>query len=112
MEDLYASDAAWLEDLEKLKTLGAKLPEYDGKLSASAQTLLEYQKLGEEISVLLDSLANYAQRKSDEDTRNAVYQDPVSYTHLDVYKRQQWGSEASFLILTEPVVPRRKPMRP
>ena len=75
MEDLYASDAAWLEDLEKLKTLGAKLPEYAGKLSASAQTLLEYQKLGEEISVLLDSLANYAQRKSDEDTRNAVYQD-------------------------------------
>ena len=34
MEDLYASDAAWLEDLEKLKTLGAKLPEYAGKLSA------------------------------------------------------------------------------
>ncbi len=63
------------QDLEKLKGLGAKLPEYAGKLSASAQTLLEYQKLGEEISVLLDSLANYAQRKSDEDTRNAVYQD-------------------------------------
>ena len=75
MEDLYASDEAWLEDLEKLKGLGAKLPEYAGKLSASAQTLLEYQKLGEEISVLLDSLANYAQRKSDEDTRNAVDQD-------------------------------------
>lgn len=75
IEDLYASNEAWIQDLEKLKTLGAKLPEYAGKLSASAQTLLEYQKLGEEISVLLDSLANYAQRKSDEDTRNAVYQD-------------------------------------
>lgn len=75
IEDLYASDEAWMQDLEKLKGLGAKLPEYAGKLSASAQTLLEYQKLGEEISVLLDSLANYAQRKSDEDTRNAVYQD-------------------------------------
>ena len=75
MEDLYASDAAWLEDLEKLKTLGAKLPEYAGKLAKSAQILLEYQKLGEEISVLLDSLANYAQRKSDEDTRSSVYQD-------------------------------------
>ena len=75
IEDLYASNEAWIQDLEKLKGLGAKLPEYAGKLSASAQTLLEYQKLGEEISVLLDSLANYAQRKSDEDTRNAVYQD-------------------------------------
>lgn len=75
IEDLYASDEAWMQDLEKLKGLGAKLPEYAGKLAKSAQTLLEYQKLGEEISVLLDSLANYAQRKSDEDTRNAVYQD-------------------------------------
>ena len=75
IEDLYASDEAWMQDLEKLKGLGAKLPEYAGKLSASAQTLMEYQRLGEEISVLLDSLANYAQRKSDEDTRNAVYQD-------------------------------------
>lgn len=26
MEDLYASDAAWLEDLEKLKTLGREAP--------------------------------------------------------------------------------------
>ena len=75
IEDLYASDALWLADLEKLKTLSAKLPGYAGKLSASASALLEYQKLGEEISVLLDSLANYAQRKSDEDTRNPVYQD-------------------------------------
>ena len=36
IEDLYASDEAWMQDLEKLKGLGAKLPEYAGKLSASA----------------------------------------------------------------------------
>lgn len=77
MEDLYKTDADWLLDLETLKTLGAKLPGYAGQISKSAQKLLEYQKLGEEISVLLDSLANYAQRKSDEDTRNPVYQDLV-----------------------------------
>ncbi len=77
MEDLYKTDADWLLDLETLKTLGAKLPGYAGEISKSAQKLLEYQKLGEEISVLLDSLANYAQRKSDEDTRNPVYQDLV-----------------------------------
>ena len=77
IEDLYKTDADWLSDLEKLKTLGAKLPGYAGKISKSAQKLLEYQKLGEEISVLLDSLANYAQRKSDEDTRDPVYQDLV-----------------------------------
>ena len=77
IEDLYVSNEAWMADLEKLKTLGAKLPDYAGKISGSAAALLEYQKLGEEISVLLDSLANYAQRRSDEDTRNAVYQDLV-----------------------------------
>ena len=77
IEDLYASNEAWMADLEKLKTLGAKLPDYAGKISGSAAALLDYQKLGEEISVLLDSLANYAQRRSDEDTRNAVYQDLV-----------------------------------
>lgn len=77
MEDLYKTDADWLLDLETLKTLGAKLPGYAGEISKSAQKLLEYQKLGEKISVLLDSLANYAQRKSDEDTRNPVYQDLV-----------------------------------
>ena len=77
IEDLYKTDADWLSDLETLKALGAKLPGYAGEISKSAQKLLEYQKLGEEISVLLDSLANYAQRKSDEDTRNPVYQDLV-----------------------------------
>ena len=75
IEDLYKTDADWLSDLEKLKALGAKLPGYAGKISKSAQKLLEYQKLGEDISVLLDRLANYAQRKSDEDTRDPVYQD-------------------------------------
>ena len=75
IEDLYETDEAWLSDLEKLKALGARLPGYAGKISADAETLLEYQRLGEEISLLLDSLANYAQRKSDEDTRNPVYQD-------------------------------------
>ena len=77
IEDLYESNDAWMQDLEKLKTLGAKLPGYAGTISKSAGALLAYQKLGEEISVLLDSLANYAQRRSDEDTRNTVYQDLV-----------------------------------
>ena len=81
MEDLYTSDEAWMQDLEKLKGLGAKLPEYAGKLAKSAQTLLEYQKLGEEISVLLDSLANYAQRKSDEDTKKRRLSGPDRQAH-------------------------------
>ena len=93
IEDLYKTDADWLSDLEKLKALGAKLPGYAGKISGSAAELLAYQKLGEDISVLLDSLANYAQRKSDEDTRDPVYQDLVGkLTKLWV----QLGADTAF----------------
>ena len=56
IEDLYETDEAWLSDLEKLKALGARLPGYAGKISADAKTLLEYQRLGEEISLLLTVL--------------------------------------------------------
>ena len=63
IEDLYETDEAWLSDLEKLKALGARLPGYAGKISADAKTLLEYQRLGEEISLLLDSLAKLCAEK-------------------------------------------------
>jgi len=69
LEDLYADTAAWEQDLEKLRGLIHKIPEYKGRLSTDAQMLLRYLRLNEEISVLCDSLANFAQRKSDEDTR-------------------------------------------
>jgi len=74
IEDLYASDELWATDLEKLKTLSARLPDYEGRLGSSAGTLYEFMRLDEELSILLDRLANYAQRRSDEDTRAARYQ--------------------------------------
>lgn len=77
LEDLYATDAAWEEDLKRLKELTREIPAYAGRLSESAAVLLEFEKLDEKAGVLLDSLANYAQRKSDEDTRVAKYQDMV-----------------------------------
>ena len=75
VEDIHYIERGYENFVGKLKALGARLPGYAGKISADAKTLLEYQRLGEDISLLLDSLANYAQRKSDEDTRNPVYQD-------------------------------------
>lgn len=69
LEDIYPDLAAWEQDLEKLRAVVAKIPEYKGRLCAEPEALLEYLRMNEELSVLCDSLANYAQRKSDEDTR-------------------------------------------
>ena len=51
---------------------------FEGRLGESADTLLEYMRLGDDISVLTDSLANYAQRKSDENTADTKYQAMVA----------------------------------
>ncbi|MBS6366796.1 MAG: oligoendopeptidase F [Clostridiales bacterium] len=78
LTDLYASDSDWQKEFEALKELAARIPSYRGTLGKSAGTLLEYAKLDEQIGLLLDRLANYAQRKNDEDTRVAEYQAMVA----------------------------------
>ena len=77
IEDIYPTDEAWKEDLAKLNAIPDRLAAYKGKLGESAETLLGFLRLSDEISVLCDSLANYAQRRSDEDTANSLYQGMV-----------------------------------
>ena len=78
INDIYATDEAWEKDLEKAKAAADRIPEYKGQLCTSAEKLLEYMRYDDELTVLLENLINYAQRKSDEDTREAKYQDMVS----------------------------------
>ncbi|MGN1113960.1 MAG: oligoendopeptidase F [Oscillospiraceae bacterium] len=74
LEDIYATDEAWQEDLKKLSEIGEKICELKGKIGESGENLLNMLRLSDDMSVLCDSLANYAQRKSDEDTANSKYQ--------------------------------------
>lgn len=74
IEDVYASDDLWHTDLEKARSLPQQIIAYKGKLGESAQTLLSFLRLGDEMNVLFDKLYGYAQRKSDEDTTNPTYQ--------------------------------------
>lgn len=74
LEDIYATDEKWAEDLKKLKAMPERIAAFKGRLSESADTLYDFMQLSDEISVLCDSLGNYAQRRSDEDTANAKYQ--------------------------------------
>ena len=77
IEDIFATDEAWETALEELKKFPERIASYKGRLAESADTLLGYLKMCDEISVACDALGNYAQRKSDEDTAVAKYQ---SYT--------------------------------
>lgn len=74
-EDLYESDAAWEKDFETTKELIEKMNEFRGKLCDSSDMLVEFLESLDEIVLKLDSIGNYAQRKTHEDTKNTVYQD-------------------------------------
>ncbi len=74
VEDLYASDEDWKKDLEKIKGMIPRIEAFQGKLSASADNLLAFLQLQDEITVLIDRFANYSMRKADEDTKNTTYQ--------------------------------------
>ena len=74
VEDLYASDELWNEDLVKLQAMAKELAAFAGHLADGADTLLAYLEKLEAANVLGDSLANYCMRKADEDTRVSKYQ--------------------------------------
>ncbi len=78
LEDVYANNDLWKADLEKARALPEQLAAYKGHLGDSAQKLLEFLQLGDSISVLFDALYGYAQRRSDEDTANSLYQGMTS----------------------------------
>lgn len=78
IEDMYPTDEAWEQDLVKAKEMPAKIASYKGLLCKDSAKLLEYLKADDDMTVLLENLINYAQRRNDEDTRDAKYQDMVS----------------------------------
>ncbi len=73
-EDLYPTDEAWEAALAEIPAVQEKLVSYAGKLGINAQDLYDYLYASEMNEVKLSRLANYCMRKSDEDTRNPVYQ--------------------------------------
>ena len=74
IEDIYATDELWEANLEKARGYIPKIAAFAGHLGESAQMLLAYAQMEEEIEVLASDLANYAMRRADEDVRVAKYQ--------------------------------------
>ncbi len=78
LSDLFVSDEAWLEEYEAQKAFPERLEAYRGKLGSSAQVLLEYMRLEDELNVRIGRLHRYASCSSDQDTANSFYQDLIS----------------------------------
>ena len=74
LSSMFPSDEAFEAGLEELKAYCPKLLAFKGKISTSAQALLEFLQLEDKMTLLLYKIINYAERKNDEDTRVAKYQ--------------------------------------
>ncbi len=74
-EDLYAGDQAWKDDVEAVKAMAADIRRFEGKLSVTAEHLLSFFQCRDALSIKFDLVFNYAERKTHEDTRVALYQD-------------------------------------
>ena len=75
LRDLYPTDEAWLKEYEDLKTLPERAAAFQGRLGKSAEDLLLWFRLQDEIQERLSRLHTYASCKSDQDTGNGTYQD-------------------------------------
>ncbi len=78
LSNMYVDDDAFLAALEAARAYPERIAAQRDTATSSAAGLLAYLRLDDEVSVELSKLANYAQRKSDEDTRVARYQDFTS----------------------------------
>ena len=74
LEDLYATDEAWEQELATLAEDEKDLTSYAGKLGESAEKLYAYLELTEKVNAKAELLGNYCMRKADQDTREAMYQ--------------------------------------
>lgn len=72
--DIYAQEADWQADVERVKELAKRAASYQGRLAAGPQTLLEYLRAQDELGNLLNRVYLYAAMKRDEDNRVAHYQ--------------------------------------
>lgn len=75
IEDLFQTDEEWKAEYQLTKELMKKVSDYQGKLSESADTLLDFYRLEDEIAGHFKRVYVYANQKYHEDTSNSKYQD-------------------------------------
>ena len=75
LRDMFPSDEAWKMEYEALQDMPARISAFRGRLGESAETLLEFFRLEDELELRLTPLHTYASCSSDRDTSDGFYQD-------------------------------------
>jgi len=74
LESVYQSNDLWEQDFNKVQAEFPKIAAFKGRLSESAQTLLEALKTRDALSQVLEQVAVFARQRKDEDNTNSTYQ--------------------------------------
>ena len=74
LEDMYAGDDLWKREYDELADRRGDAGGYRGRLTESAETLLECLNTRDEIMSRCDTLYSYARMRRDEDNTNDIYQ--------------------------------------
>ena len=69
--DIYKTHDDFLKDIDRVKTLNDKIVSLKGKITESSDTLEEYFKLEEELSIVITKLYSYAYGNYDVDMNSA-----------------------------------------
>lgn len=78
LSGMFASDQDFARGLEAARGLPERYRAFQGTACKDADGLLAFLLFDEQTDVLLSRLANYAERRHDEDTRDAAHQDASS----------------------------------
>lgn len=93
LSSIFPDDQAFLAALEKAKELPERFTSLQGIATRSAADLLSFLRLDDEADLLIMKLVNYAERKSDEDMREARYQDlssQVMTIYVQISSASSW----------------------
>lgn len=74
LEAIFETDELWEEEYKQLEIEFPKISNYQGRVTESADTLLEVFKLQDELIERLGKLYSYSHMRNDEDTTNSKYQ--------------------------------------
>src|SRR5690625_7547941 len=74
LEDIFATDDLWEEELENLRKDIPEIVSFKGKVAKSADTLYDVLKLQDNLSERLGKLYTYAHMRYDQDTTKSYYQ--------------------------------------
>ena len=103
LSSMYESDDAFLEALEAARAYPAECLAFQGEISKDPDRLLAFLEHDDAMGIVLGKLVNYANRRSDEDTRESTYQDyaaQVMTLYTQIAGAQSWFA-SELLSLTD-----------